>query len=182
MNIGNYLVEFVVKRSAKKHNAAIITLATLTGVVFFAAGWPALVYVFGEYVLANSILNQQASIALAVVCFIFGIFWMLWAVLWQIVYGKGTPVPVVPTVNFLQNGPYRYVRNPMILGYSFYLLGWAFLFNNAGAILSAAVLIVFFLVEVKVIEEKELEKRFGQIYSDYKKETPFLLPSWRSKK
>ena len=90
--------------------------------------------------------------------------------------------PIAPTQNFLQNGHYRYIRNPMILGFSFYLLGWAFLFNKAGAILTAAVIIVFLLAEVKIIEEKELEKRFGQIYSEYKKETPFLLLRWRSKK
>jgi protein-S-isoprenylcysteine O-methyltransferase Ste14 len=29
---------------------------------------------------------------------------------------------------------------------------------------------------IKFIEEKELEARFGQEYSEYKKRTPFFIP------
>ena len=32
------------------------------------------------------------------------------------------------------------------------------------------------LVYLKLIEEKELEMRFGQDYLEYKKNTPFILP------
>jgi protein-S-isoprenylcysteine O-methyltransferase Ste14 len=31
-------------------------------------------------------------------------------------------------------------------------------------------------------EEPELEKRFGEAYRDYKKNTPFLIPSFKAKK
>jgi protein-S-isoprenylcysteine O-methyltransferase Ste14 len=31
-------------------------------------------------------------------------------------------------------------------------------------------------IYIKIIEEKELEERFGSEYSEYKKRTPFLIP------
>ena len=181
MNIRNQLVEFLVKRSAKEHNLAVRTIATLAGATFFAAGWPALVFVCGKFFYKTSLLHHQASAAASIVCFIIGLPWMLSAIVWQLVRGKGTPVPVVPTKHFLQNGPYRYVRNPMILGFVLYLLGWTFLFNKAGAFLAAVIITAFLLAEVKIIEEHELEKRFGDAYREYKKETPFIFPRWVKK-
>jgi protein-S-isoprenylcysteine O-methyltransferase Ste14 len=37
------------------------------------------------------------------------------------------------------------------------------------------------LIYIKLIEEKELEERFGSEYVEYKKRTPFLIPSFRRK-
>ncbi len=182
MNIKNQLVEFLVRRSAKEHSVIVRILTTLAGATFFAAGWPALVFLSGKFFYKTPLLNHQVSVAASIVCFILGIPWMLSAVFWQLVRGKGTPVPVVPTKQFLQNGPYRYVRNPMMLGFFLYLLGWTFLFNKAGAFLAAAIITAFLLAEVKIIEEPELEKRFGNAYREYRKETPFILPKWRKKK
>lgn len=182
MNLVNYLIEFLVRRSAKKHSVPVRTIATLAGATLFAAGIPAIVFWCGKFLYKTSILNHQVSYALSIVCFIFGLPWVLSAVFWQLVRGKGTPVPIVPTKHFLQNRPYRYVRNPMMLGFFLYLLGWAFLFNKGGACLAAAVLVVLLLIEVKIIEEPELEKRFGDTYREYKKETPFIFPKWRKKK
>jgi len=144
----------------------------LVGVTLFVPVIPALVFWSGKFLYKTSILNHQISYALSIVCFIFGLHWALSAVFWQLVRGKGTPVPIVPTKHFLQNGPYRYVRNPMMLGFFLYLLGWAFLCNKGGAFLAVAVLIVFFLAEIKLIEEPELEKRFGDAYREYMNKTP----------
>jgi protein-S-isoprenylcysteine O-methyltransferase Ste14 len=182
MNPANHLIEFLVRRSAKEHNILVRTIATLAGATLFVAGIPALVFLSGKFLDKSSLLNHQVSQTAAILCFILGLPWMLSAVFWQLVRGKGTPVPIVPTKHFLQNGPYRYVRNPMILGFFLYLFGWAFLFNKGGAFLVAAVIITFLLAEVKIIEEPELEKRFGDAYREYKKETPFIFPKLRKEK
>lgn len=182
MNIRNRLVEYLAKRSAKKHSVIVRILTTLAGATLLAAGIPALIFLSGKFFYKTSLLNHQASVAASIVCFILGVPWMLSAVFWQLVRGKGTPVPVVPPKEFLQNGPYRYVRNPMILGFFLYVLGWAFLFNKIGSFLAAAVIIAFLLVEVKIIEEPELERRFGNAYREYKKQIPFIIPKLRSKK
>lgn len=169
---------FLVKRSAQKHSTIVRILITLAGATFFAAGIPALVWGCGKLLGGTVILYNWLSLTLSIICFAAGIPWMLSAVVWQVVRGKGTPVPIVPTKEFLQNGPYRYVRNPMILGFFLYLFGWVFLFNETGAFLAAAGFIIFLLAEVKIIEEPELEKRFGDAYREYKKEIPFIFPKW----
>jgi protein-S-isoprenylcysteine O-methyltransferase Ste14 len=182
VNIRNQLIEFLVKRSQRKNTVIVRTLAIFLGGTLVVVGMPALILWAGKFFDRDAILNHQASQVTSIVCFVLGIPWMLSAVFWQIVRGKGTPVPIVPTKHFLQNGPYRYVRNPMMLGYFLYFLGWAFLFNKAGAFLAAVAVIAFLLAEVKIIEEPELEKRFGDAYREYKKETPFIFPKWHKKK
>jgi len=181
VNIVNYYIEFLVRRSAKEHNVAVRTTATLMGATVLVAGIPALVFLCGELIDKSSFLHQKVSLTASIVCFIIALPWMLSAVFLQLVRGRGTPVPIVPTKQFLQNGPYRYVRNPMMLGFFLYLAGWAFLFNKIGAFLAVVIIIALLLAEIKIIEEVELEKRFGKAYNKYKKETPFLLPRWRKK-
>ncbi|MGA2916430.1 MAG: methyltransferase [Sedimentisphaerales bacterium] len=179
MGLINKLVEFLVGRSKKEHSVLLRMVATLIGAAVFMAGIPAIVFWVGRGSAETLLLPNNASKIISIVCFVFGIPWMLSAVFWQLICGKGTPVPVVPTKQFLQNGPYRYVRNLMILGFFLYLLGWTFLFNNSGAFLTVAVIISFLLLELKLIEEPELEKRFGDAYREYKKEIPFMLPRWK---
>ncbi len=182
MNLADHLIEFIVRRSAREHSILVRTIATLFGATLSVVAFPAIVFCGGRFLYNASILPHYVSQAASIACFIIGLPWMLSAVFLQLVRGRGTPVPIVPTKHFLQNGPYRYVRNPMILGFFLYLLAWAFLFNKAGAFLAAAVIIVLLLLEIKLIEEPELEKRFGDAYREYKKETPFIFPKWRSKK
>jgi protein-S-isoprenylcysteine O-methyltransferase Ste14 len=179
MSFADYLVEFLVKRAGKEHGVLLRTVATLIGAAVFMAGIPAIVFWVGRVSSETLLLSDNASKIISIVCFVFSIPWMLSAVFWQLIRGKGTPVPVVPTKQFLQNGPYRYVRNPMMLGFFMYLLGWTFLFDNSGAFLTTAAIIAFLLLELKLIEEQELEKRFGDAYREYKKEIPFMLPRWK---
>jgi len=86
---------------------------------------------------------------------------------------------MVPTKEFLPSGPYQYCRNPMMLGFFLYLAGWASLFNRAGSWGAAVVLWVLLILEIKLIEEKELAQRFGKDYHEYKKKTPFFIPKFK---
>jgi len=90
--------------------------------------------------------------------------------------GKGTPAPWDPPAKLVVDGPYRYVRNPMISGMLFMLTaeavffaslplaGWAVLFGVANSI--------YF----PLFEEKGLEARFGDDYRRYKAQVPRWLP------
>ncbi len=103
---------------------------------------------------------------------------LLW--FWSVLHfakAKGTPVPISPPPALVDTGPYRYVRNPMLSGVFLILFGIAFL---AG---SPSLLFVFTpafmgcsILEFKLIEEPELEKRLGKTYLDYKRRTPLLVP------
>ncbi len=173
------LIGYLVARAGKEYSAGYRAVATALGVMLFFAGWPALVWAFG---LGDqgAVFPSLAAVLLSALFFVAGIPWVAWAVLWQLLKGKGTPVPVVPTKEFLPSGPYQYCRNPMMLGFFLYLAGWAALFNRTGSWVAAAVLMVLLVLEIKCVEEKELAQRFGDVYRAYKKKTPFFIPRFRS--
>lgn len=72
---------------------------------------------------------------------------------------------------------YKYLRNPMSLGYYLSCLSIAFLAGSTLLTLYVVLGIipahVFFL---KFFEEYELEYRFGESYREYKQQVPFLIP------
>ncbi|MCX5697397.1 MAG: isoprenylcysteine carboxylmethyltransferase family protein [Candidatus Omnitrophica bacterium] len=171
------IVEFLVKRGKKEHGVAVRTLATLLGAILFLVGMPAFVFWMGNVFMRQPIMPELLSRIISGVSFAVGVPWMVWAIAWQLVKGKGTPVPVVPTKHFLNNGPYRFVRNPMMLGFFLYLLGWALWRNQWGFLISAIGVKVLLCFEIKFIEEPELVGRFGDAYREYKKETPFIFPN-----
>ncbi len=105
-----------------------------------------------------------------------------WSVYVQYEIGKGTPVPVVPTKRLITSGPYKYCRNPMVFGTLLFYVGLSVIFNAVSAILMLVPLIsIPILIFIKLVEEKELEIRFGQDYLEYKERTPFSDTTSRSK-
>lgn len=93
---------------------------------------------------------------------------MFWA--WKLFHIRGNPVcPFEETTHFIQNGPYRFTRNPMYLGMTMILTGIAFFAGTPPAFLAP---VAFFLtVHTAFIpyEEKKMEAAFGKAYLDYKR-------------
>jgi protein-S-isoprenylcysteine O-methyltransferase Ste14 len=96
--------------------------------------------------------------------------------------GKGTPAPWDPPQKLVVEGPYRYLRNPMITSVLFLLAAEALFFGSRAL---AGWLLVFFLanaVYFPLVEEKALERRFGDPYRLYKANVPRWIPRispWR---
>jgi protein-S-isoprenylcysteine O-methyltransferase Ste14 len=83
--------------------------------------------------------------------------------------GRGTPVPVVPPTRLVVVGFYRYVRNPMYLGF---FVGWAGLWvifgtANLVAIAGACAAVFGVALFVRLYEEPHLRKIFGSQYEEY---------------
>jgi protein-S-isoprenylcysteine O-methyltransferase Ste14 len=83
--------------------------------------------------------------------------------------GHGTPAPVAPPQRLVVAGFYRYVRNPMYLGFA---LGWISLwivFGHLKPALIAAVASVAIGIHLFVVfyEEPTLRKKFGVAYEEY---------------
>jgi protein-S-isoprenylcysteine O-methyltransferase Ste14 len=100
-----------------------------------------------------------------------------------ILIGKGTIMPWDPTRRMIISGPYRFVRNPMILGVISIEVGEAILFASYGMVLLAALFFVINTVYFILSEEPGLEKRFGAEYVEYKKNVPRWIPRlkpWRT--
>jgi protein-S-isoprenylcysteine O-methyltransferase Ste14 len=91
-------------------------------------------------------------------------------------FGDGTPAPWDPPQKLVIRGPYRHVRNPMITGVLLMLLAEALWFQSWPL---ALWMLIFFLgnfVYFPLVEEKGLEKRFGNDYREYKAHVPRWIP------
>ena len=117
-------------------------------------------------------VNIIAGSLLAVV----GLGLGVWSVLVEITIGKGTPVPVAPTQKLVVQPPFTYCRNPMTLGTIIAYLGFAVGIGSFFALVIVLILMSLLLLYIKLLEEKELEVRFGEEYLAYKRCTPFILP------
>jgi protein-S-isoprenylcysteine O-methyltransferase Ste14 len=89
--------------------------------------------------------------------------------------GKGTLAPWSPTKKLVIKGPYRYVRNPMILGVMTVLLGEAISLWSKNILLWAGIFFLINTVYFILYEEPNLEERFGEEYCIYKKYVPRWL-------
>jgi protein-S-isoprenylcysteine O-methyltransferase Ste14 len=113
---------------------------------------------------------------IGLVFMVVGWFFANWAVKVQFTIGKGTPIPLMATQKLIVKGPYIYCRNPMTLGTGLFYLGIAIWLGSLSAVGLSLVYPVGILIYIKLIEEKELEKRFGSEYLEYRKNAPFLIP------
>jgi protein-S-isoprenylcysteine O-methyltransferase Ste14 len=93
--------------------------------------------------------------------------------------GKGTLAPWSPTQHMVIIGPYRYMRNPMILGVLLILLGESVCFSSLPVLFwFAAAFIINHIYFIKS-EEPGLVKRFGDEYEQYKENVPRWIPRRR---
>ncbi|MFC2076543.1 methyltransferase family protein [candidate division KSB1 bacterium] len=90
---------------------------------------------------------------------------------------RGTPVPFNPPPKLVVSGLYGYTRNPMITGLLAVMFGLGLLFRSISLTLVFTPLFALLMfVELKTIEEPELEKRFGRDYLDYRRQVPMFVP------
>jgi protein-S-isoprenylcysteine O-methyltransferase Ste14 len=104
------------------------------------------------------------------------------ASIWQLYsIGKGMPWGDVAadeqSSKLITVGLYRYTRNPMLLGTWVLLCGAGLALGSPSMAFLLSTLFVFLVsVWVKVKEEPEMVKRFGQEYVEYRARTPFMVP------
>ena len=105
-----------------------------------------------------------------------GLIFIVWSIRAQKELGKGTPMPLMATQNLVVQKPYLYCRNPIFFGVINLFFGISILFNSISSLVMVLIFSVIILLYTRFIEEKELEKRFGDEYLAYKKRTPFIIP------
>ncbi len=171
------LVEATRKERPLSHRIAI----GLAGAVAFVLVIPVFLFLAG-YALDKFVLAERTKLlelGVSAVCAIVGLFFMAWSVLTFLTVGKGTAVPVAPPKKLIVSGPYKLCRNPMAFGALLYYLGTGIYY---GSITIGIVMLLLGLVigscYIKLIEEKELQLRYGLEYEEYKKSRPFLLPKF----
>lgn len=85
--------------------------------------------------------------------------------------GHGTPAPIAPPQRLVVVGFYRYVRNPMYLGFAAGWIGIWIVFGHPDPRLIAAVAAVALGVHLFVLfyEEPTLRNKFGEDYENYRR-------------
>ena len=97
--------------------------------------------------------------------------------------GKGTLAPWDPTVRLVVQGVYRHVRNPMISGVLFVLLGEAILLGSFAQLAWFGCFLGVNAIYLPLGEEPGLLRRFGADYARYKAAVPRWVPRrtpWRA--
>lgn len=127
------------------------------------------------------LLLTPFNLIISVPILILGLLLILWSSL-LFAKAKGTPVPFSPPIKLVNTGPYAHIRNPIVLGYILMFFGVGFLLGSISLVIIITPLFFLLLIlEIKLIEEPELEKRLGKEYLDYKKRVPMFIP-WLSAK
>lgn len=119
----------------------------------------------------------QAGLAFA--CFGIGLTLMISTIRLFSREGHGTLAPWAPTDTLVVRGPYRYVRNPMISGVLFNLLGEALIMDSWALGLWFAGFFLANTIYLPLFEEKGLVERFGPAYERYRRAVPRWLPRIR---
>ena len=89
---------------------------------------------------------------------------------------NGTPVPLASPPRLVVSGFYRYVRNPIYVGFLAILIGEALLFGSRGLLGYTAVAWCIGAAAVRFYEEPVLARKFGAEYQDYRRAVRAWIP------
>jgi len=118
------------------------------------------------------------SLGLSVLLLVLGGFICAWPAI-AFLRARGTPVPFNPPPKLITTGLYSYVRNPMLLGLFILLLGLGVLFCSLSLVfIFTPLFILANVLYLRAVEEKEMEKKFGEEYLNYKKSVPMFIPKF----
>jgi len=154
-------------------------LLTPIGVIFFFSLIGLLIIIsfwIDKLLHFPKLISYPLNLSMSLFILTLGLFLIFWSIL-HFIKVKGTPVPFNPPPKLVTNGPYSYIRNPMLSGVFILMFGFGILFNSISLIfLFTPLFILFNFLELKTIEEPELEKRLGKEYLEYKKRVPMFIP------
>jgi protein-S-isoprenylcysteine O-methyltransferase Ste14 len=173
------LIDFLLRLSGKNHSKRYKIISLILGSTFFLVILPGIFIVIGffikNYITIKS--NKIIELIVSIIGIITGLYFLIWSTLTQWKIGNGTPAPNAPTNHLIIIGPYKYCRNPIEFGAILYYLGiGTFIGGIIVGIISCILGFSVGSIYHKFIEEKELEKRFGENYIKYKQNTPFVFP------
>jgi len=101
---------------------------------------------------------------------------VIWCVLSFAIIGKGTPSPLIPPKKLVVRGLYRFVRNPMYLGWLLVLAGEVIVFQSIPLAKYFLGTFAFFYFFILFFEEPNLSHKFGESYEAYRKSVRRWIP------
>lgn len=137
--------------------------------------------ILGGYIIDNTLFPDiHSNLYFHIISFVFGVL-----VLFLVVriskntgrtlakYGREGELKRMETNVLVKQGVYKYMRHPMHLGLFLFPVATAFLVASPSFILIISPAeILFMVLMIRLIEEPEAISKFGDLYIDYKKQTP----------
>ena len=180
MKIFDYIVSLYYKSATGKIKNR--NLLTLTGFTLFSLAVISYIVIslkFDKIFGFPKLLNEPFTVIISFPIMGLGLLLIIWCIIYFL-KAKGTPVPFNPPKKLVTTGPYSFSRNPMVSGLIIFMFGFGI---NAQSISLTFIFVPVFLLlnwlELKLIEEPEIEKRFGNDYLVYKKNVPMFFPSFK---
>ena len=128
-------------------------------------------YFFIEFRAFTLELSIEQSLQFSVIGFIlliFGCFGRIWASL----YIEGNK-----TKNLIINGPFMMVRNPLYFFSLMILIGFCFALKSLFLPIGLILIFIVFHVPTIANEERKLRDLHGELFDDYVRSTPRLIPN-----
>jgi protein-S-isoprenylcysteine O-methyltransferase Ste14 len=175
-------VEWLTRATQREYGTGKRVAALLLGQALFLVVYPAFIgagaFIIDRWLHLPRLAHGVLGPIVALLLILPGLVLVEWTMGLQFFRGQGTPIPVVATRRLITTGPYAYCRNPMAMGTTMFFLGVAVGIGSLSAVVLACLYPAVIVVYTKLVEEQELEKRFGAQYLAYKRRTPFLVPRW----
>jgi protein-S-isoprenylcysteine O-methyltransferase Ste14 len=135
--------------------------------IVYALTFLVAVFIQKKVPIDDSLFHLQLAKIVGVGLLIIALFFLIRS-LRQFFLSNNTLVTIMPTNSLQTNGIYNITRNPMYLGLAIVYLGISCLIGNWWNIILFPLLLLLIQEYMIKREEKYLERRFGQVYLDYK--------------
>ena len=183
MGLGDRWAEFIYRVATTRKRLKIVL--TPVGLTFWIGLSVLLVFVslwLDKFLPVRLLLPIPTNIFLSAPLLVIGAILSLGTV-YSFFKARGSPVPLNPPQRLVVTGLYSRVRNPMIFGWMIMLFGVGLLLNSISLIfIFTPLFILLNILYLKTIEEKEMEKKFGQQYLKYKESVPMFIPRFGKRK
>ena len=182
MGLGDRLAEFIYRIATTSGKLRMVLTpvgitiwVSLSVLLVFASLW------LDRFLPVRLGIPVPVTIIVSVILLIIGASLCLRTV-YVFVKARGSPVPLNPPQRLVTTGLYSRVRNPMGLGWFTMLFGVGVLLNSISLLfIFTPLFILLNVVYLKTVEEKEMEKKFGQDYLKYKEKVPMFIPRFGRK-
>ncbi len=126
----------------------------------------------------NRSLFDVASVGVGTLISVLGAYVAIrgWLYLWL---NGAVPVGQVPRV-LVTRGIYRFVMDPVYWGYTVFWVGTAIRHRNYAMLLMSVYLGAGFLLWAVAVERPGLRRRYGLAYTEYQRQVPSVLPTWKA--
>ena len=182
MDLADRWAELIYQVATTRNRLKIVLIPL--GVTFWLSLSVLLVFVslwLDKFLPVRLSLLLPTNLFISVPLLVIGATLCLWTI-FSFIKARGSPVPLNPPQRLVTMGLYSRARNPMTSGWTIILLGAGLVLNSISLIfIFTPLFLLLNILYLKTIEEKEMEKKFGQEYLKYRESVPMFIPRFRGK-